>query len=183
MAWRVCSTDLALLVDAPGRTLAGNQNTPPGVADWPPAVVNGVRACVTIGAVELLCIATAWPNGGSAIVFVTIVVLLLAPKGDLAVPQRSCIRADRRHRHRVRRDHRIRGSAGCRNVSGPLRRHGALLQSATHSRSGASAVKLRSTRSGACRPPSLTVVMTNLRRLTPARPACDINRATRLRPI
>ncbi len=38
--------------------------------------------------------------------------------------------------------------------------------SATHSRSGASAVKLRSTRSGAWRPPSLTVVTTNLRRLT-----------------
>src|ERR1700735_2136201 len=43
--------------------------------------------------------------------------------------------------------------------------------SATHSRSGASAVKSRSTRSGAWRPPSLTVVVTNLRRLTPARPA------------
>ena len=45
-----------------------------------------------------------------------------------------------------------------------------------------SAMKLRSTRSGAWRPPSRTVVVTNLRRLTPARPACRINRATRLRP-
>jgi uncharacterized membrane protein YccC len=75
---------LALLVDAPGRTPAENRNVLPGVADWLPAVVNGVRACVTIGAVELLWVATAWPNGGSAIVFVTIVVLLLSPKGDLA---------------------------------------------------------------------------------------------------
>jgi uncharacterized membrane protein YccC len=57
---------------------------PPGVADWLPAVVNGVRAFVTIGAVELLWVATAWPNGASAIVFVTIVLLLLSPKGDLA---------------------------------------------------------------------------------------------------
>ena len=75
---------LALLVDAPGRTPAGYRNVLPGVADWLPAVVNGVRAFVTIGAVELLWVATAWPNGGSAIVFVTIVVLLLSPKGDLA---------------------------------------------------------------------------------------------------
>ena len=35
-----------------------------------------------------------------------------------------------------------------------------------------SAVRSCSTRSGACRPPSLTVVVTNRRRLTPARPAC-----------
>jgi hypothetical protein len=49
-------------------------------------------------------------------------------------------------------------------------------------RSGASAVKLRSTRSSAWRPPFLTIVVTNLRRLTPASPARAINRAIRLRP-
>ena len=43
-------------------------------------------------------------------------------------------------------------------------------------------MKLRSTWSGAWRPPSLAVVVTNLRRLTPATPACVISRATRLRP-
>ena len=75
---------LALLVDAPGRTPAENRNVLPGVADWLPAVVNGVRAFVTIGAVELLWVATAWPSGALAIVFVAIVVLLLSPKGDLA---------------------------------------------------------------------------------------------------
>ena len=75
---------LALLVDAPGRTPAEYRGVLPGVADWLPAVVNGARAFVTIGAVELLWVATAWPNGGSAIVFVAIVVLLLSPKGDLA---------------------------------------------------------------------------------------------------
>ena len=63
---------------------AGHRNVPPGVADWLPAVVNGVRAFVTIGAVELLWVATAWPSGGSAIVFVTIVLLLMSPRGDLA---------------------------------------------------------------------------------------------------
>ena len=44
--------------------------------------------------------------------------------------------------------------------------------------SGASAVKLRSTRSGAWRPPSLTVVVTNLRRLhRQGRPATSIARS------
>lgn len=76
--------ELALLAGAPSRTQAGSRYVPPGVADWLPAVVNGVRAFITIGAVEILWVATAWPNGGTAIVFVTIVVLLLSPKGDLA---------------------------------------------------------------------------------------------------
>jgi uncharacterized membrane protein YccC len=75
---------LALLVDAPDRTHSGNREVPPGVADWLPAVVNGARAFVTIGAVELLWVATAWPNGASAMVLVAIVLLLLSPKGDLA---------------------------------------------------------------------------------------------------
>ena len=75
---------LALLVDARGRTPAGNRNVTPGVADWLPAVVNGVRAFATIGAVELFWVAHAWPNGATAIMFATIVLLLLSPKGDLA---------------------------------------------------------------------------------------------------
>jgi uncharacterized membrane protein YccC len=75
---------LALLIDAPGGTPGRHRNVPPTIPDWLPAAVNGVRACVTIGAVELFWVATAWPNGASAIVFVAIVVLLLSPKGDLA---------------------------------------------------------------------------------------------------
>jgi uncharacterized membrane protein YccC len=80
---------LALLVDAPGRMAAGHRpagyrDVAPGIADWLPGVVNGVRAFVTIGAVELLWVATAWPNGATAIMFATIVLLLLSPKGDLA---------------------------------------------------------------------------------------------------
>jgi hypothetical protein len=64
--------ELALLAGAPGRTQVGYTNVPPGVADWLPAIINGARASVTIGAVELLWVATAWPSGTSAIVFVTI---------------------------------------------------------------------------------------------------------------
>jgi uncharacterized membrane protein YccC len=84
--------ELALLVGGQGRVSPGyrppGSRAPgyvtPGVADWLPAVLNGARAFVAIGAVELFWVVTAWPNGSTAIVFVTIVLLLLAPKGDLA---------------------------------------------------------------------------------------------------
>ena len=59
---------------------------------------------------------------------------------------------------------------------------GTYLISATHSRSGPSALKSRSTRSGAGRASGLrSVVRTRRRRLTPQRPSWRINRATRLR--
>jgi uncharacterized membrane protein YccC len=54
------------------------------VPDWLPSFVNAGRAFITIGAVELFWIATAWPSGASAIVFAAVVVLLLSPRGDLA---------------------------------------------------------------------------------------------------
>jgi uncharacterized membrane protein YccC len=63
---------LALLVDASARTPARNRNVPPTIPDRLPAVFNGGRAFVTIGAVELLWVTTAWPSGATAIVFVTI---------------------------------------------------------------------------------------------------------------
>ena len=47
------------------------------VPDWLPALVNCGRAFVTIGAMELSWVVTAWPNGAFAIVFAAIVVLLL----------------------------------------------------------------------------------------------------------
>ncbi|MEA2790092.1 MAG: hypothetical protein QOG73_2498, partial [Acetobacteraceae bacterium] len=63
--------EVALLVGAPGKTRAGYRptgyrDTVPGVADWLPAIINGARAFVTIGAVELLWVVTAWPDGGLA---------------------------------------------------------------------------------------------------------------------
>jgi uncharacterized membrane protein YccC len=75
---------LSLLVDAPHRASAGYRGFRLSVPDWLPALVNAARAFVTIGAVEIFWVATAWPNGASAIVFVAIVVLLLSPRGDLA---------------------------------------------------------------------------------------------------
>ena len=56
----------------------------PHVPDWLPAFVNAGRAFITIGAVALFWILTGWPGGATAIVFVTIALLLLAPREDAA---------------------------------------------------------------------------------------------------
>src|SRR5271154_4720830 len=60
---------LALLVDAPDRSPAAGGGFSLGTPGWLPAHISAVRAFVAIGAIELFWIATAWPNGGSAIVF------------------------------------------------------------------------------------------------------------------
>jgi uncharacterized membrane protein YccC len=76
---------LALLLDDPalpasrGRGMARLR-----VPDWVPALVNGSRAFVVIGAVSIFWIVTAWPSGASAITFAAIVVILLAPQADQA---------------------------------------------------------------------------------------------------
>jgi uncharacterized membrane protein YccC len=74
---------LALLVGAPaGRRF--RRSAPLYVPDWLPALINGGRAFVTIGAVEIFWIATAWPNGALAVTFAAIVVTLLAPRAEEA---------------------------------------------------------------------------------------------------
>src|SRR6185312_9669342 len=75
---------LALLVDAAGRPLPGRRGLWLTVPDWLPPLINAGRAFVAIGAVELFWVVTAWPSGGSSIVFVTVVVLSLSPRGDQA---------------------------------------------------------------------------------------------------
>jgi len=75
---------LALLVDAPHHPSPGARGFRLSEPDWLPALVNAARAFLAIGAVELFWVATAWPNGASAIVFVAVLVLLLSPKGELA---------------------------------------------------------------------------------------------------
>jgi len=49
-----------------------------------PALINAARAIVAIGSVEFFWIATAWPNGGSAVYAAAAMILLLSPRGDLA---------------------------------------------------------------------------------------------------
>jgi uncharacterized membrane protein YccC len=76
---------LALLVADPARPVSRQSG---GfrlrVPDWLPAAVNAGRAFVTIGAVALFWIVSAWPNGAVAITWAAISVILFAPQADQA---------------------------------------------------------------------------------------------------
>ena len=74
---------LALQVADPARHQGHRRRARPHVPDWLPAFVNAGRGLVTIGAVEVFWIATAWPNGASAITFAAISVIIFAPKADV----------------------------------------------------------------------------------------------------
>jgi uncharacterized membrane protein YccC len=54
------------------------------VPDWAPAAVNAVRALLTICALELFWILTAWPSGAQAIAFAAISVIVFTLRGDQA---------------------------------------------------------------------------------------------------
>jgi uncharacterized membrane protein YccC len=76
---------LALLVADPARELPRRRGlvglrTP----DWLPALVNAVRAFLTIGAVAAFWVVTGWPNGAGAIVWASVSVILLSPRADQA---------------------------------------------------------------------------------------------------
>jgi uncharacterized membrane protein YccC len=75
---------LALLVGDPVRRQGHRRRARPHVPDWLPALVNAGRVFVTIGAVEVFWVITAWPNGASAITFAAISVILFAPRADEA---------------------------------------------------------------------------------------------------
>jgi uncharacterized membrane protein YccC len=76
---------LALLVADPARPVPRRLGVVSlRVPDWLPALVNAGRAFVVIVAVTLFWIVTVWPNGSQAILFATVVVLLLAPRAHQA---------------------------------------------------------------------------------------------------
>ena len=75
---------LGLLVDDPASPVLPRRGLRLHVPDWLPALINAARAFAAIGAVELLWIVTAWPNGAGAITFAAIVVILLGPRADQA---------------------------------------------------------------------------------------------------
>jgi uncharacterized membrane protein YccC len=75
---------LALLVADPTLPLPRSGRRHLRVPDWLPALVNGGRAFVAIGAVALFWIFTEWPSGASTLSFTAIIVLLLAPQADRA---------------------------------------------------------------------------------------------------
>jgi uncharacterized membrane protein YccC len=78
---------LALLVADPARHQSHRRRARPHVPDWLPALVNAGRAFVTVGAVEVFWIVTAWPDGALAITWTAISVILLAPRADEAYVQ------------------------------------------------------------------------------------------------
>jgi uncharacterized membrane protein YccC len=77
---------VALLIGAPAQPSRAKSTFQLSVPDSLPALVNALRAFLTVGAVALFWVVTAWPSGPTAMLFVAIVVLLLAPRGDMALP-------------------------------------------------------------------------------------------------
>jgi len=75
---------LALLVDDPARPVPRRGGVRLRVPDLLPSLVNAARAFVTIGAVELFWIITAWLNGAGAVTFAAVTVILLAPRAGQA---------------------------------------------------------------------------------------------------
>jgi uncharacterized membrane protein YccC len=75
---------LVLLVDGPALRITRSAGIRLRVPDWLPAYINATRAVVTIGIVELLWVATAWPNGAQAMTFAAIGVTTFAPRDDQA---------------------------------------------------------------------------------------------------
>jgi uncharacterized membrane protein YccC len=72
------------LLAGPSRAVAGKRVARHFVPDWLPALVNGLRVFLTIGAIELFWVATAWPDGPWAITFAAISVILFSPSADQA---------------------------------------------------------------------------------------------------
>ena len=54
------------------------------VPDWLPPSINAVRVFLSVGAISLFWIASAWPSGALAITFCAVIVDLLPLQGDLA---------------------------------------------------------------------------------------------------
>jgi uncharacterized membrane protein YccC len=79
-----CALDGLLLLADPALPIRSPRVARFGVPDLLPSLVNAGRAFVTIGAVELFWIMTAWPNGTQAITFAAIGVILLSPRADQA---------------------------------------------------------------------------------------------------
>jgi uncharacterized membrane protein YccC len=72
-----------LLAD-PTRAFGGERVARLFVPDFLPALVNALRVFLTIVALELFWIATAWPNGAEAVTFGAICVILFSPRADQA---------------------------------------------------------------------------------------------------
>jgi uncharacterized membrane protein YccC len=75
---------LGLLVEDPASPNPPRRGRWLRVPDFLPPAINTARAFVTISAVELVWVITAWPNGATAISFAAIGVILFSPRADQA---------------------------------------------------------------------------------------------------
>jgi uncharacterized membrane protein YccC len=75
---------LALLSGGHALNVPHGRKFCPRVADWRPVLTNAARATMAMGAVELLWIVTAWPNGTEAIAFAAVGVTLFGRRDELA---------------------------------------------------------------------------------------------------
>jgi uncharacterized membrane protein YccC len=75
---------LALLVNDRSRRIARDQVARLYVPDWLPPWINAVRVFATVGAIELIWVITAWPNGALAIVFTMVGVMLFSLRAEQA---------------------------------------------------------------------------------------------------
>lgn len=76
---------VALLTDNPAtKPIDRRVSADLRIPDWLPSLVNGARAFIAIGIVEIFWIIAAWPNGAFAITFAAITVILFAPRADQA---------------------------------------------------------------------------------------------------
>jgi len=75
---------LALLVADPVRARSRHHGFELRVPDWLPPLVNAGRAFVTIGAVAVFWILSAWPNGALAVTWAAVSVILFSPRADEA---------------------------------------------------------------------------------------------------
>jgi uncharacterized membrane protein YccC len=74
---------LTLLAD-PAHAVPRRRRARPHLPDLLPPLINAARVFATIAVVELFWIATAWPNGATAMNFAAAVVLLCSPLQDQA---------------------------------------------------------------------------------------------------
>jgi uncharacterized membrane protein YccC len=75
---------LTLLRSDFASSISPGRRARPYIADWLPALINGSRALVTIGAAEMLWVVTGWPTGTTCIIYSGIAVVLFGPRSDAA---------------------------------------------------------------------------------------------------
>ncbi len=74
--------DGLLLVINPESVLGLRGRSHLRVPDFLPAIVNGIRSFLTVGATALLWIITGWPNGDAAMTFALVITVAQVPRGD-----------------------------------------------------------------------------------------------------